>query len=308
MTSWFQRLKTGLKKSSSRLTEGITTLITHRKLDDETLEELEELLISCDLGVSTSRDLVQKLSKQKYNQNITPEDIRTVFAEEIESLLTPYTVSLTPKGPSKPFVVLVLGVNGSGKTTTIGKLSKQWKDQGYQISLVAGDTFRAAAIEQLEVWAKRANVPLETSPNKDAAGLVYSAVEKAKERGDDIVMIDTAGRLHNKAVLMEELKKIKRVIQKVDPTAPHATLLVLDATTGQNALTQVKVFQEAVDVSGLIVTKLDGTAKGGVLVAIAQQFGLAIHAIGVGETIDDLHPFSAKDFAQSLMDVISLSS
>lgn len=304
MTSWFQRLKQGLVKSSSKLTEGITTLITHRKLDDEALEELEELLITSDLGVNTAQDLVQKLSKKKYNQNITPEEIRTIFAEEITTLLTPYTLPLIPKGVAKPFIVLVLGVNGSGKTTTIGKLAKQWKDQEYQLSLVAGDTFRAAAIEQLEVWAQRANVPLEKAPTKDAAGLVFDAIEKAKDRGDDIVLIDTAGRLHNKAVLMEELKKIKRVIQKIDPSAPHATLLVLDATTGQNALTQVKVFQEAVDVSGLIVTKLDGTAKGGVLVAITQQFKLPVHAIGVGEAIEDLHDFSAIDFAQSLMNVV----
>lgn len=304
MTHWFQRLKQGLVKSSSKLTEGITTLITHRKLDDEALEELEDLLITSDLGINTARDLVQKLSKKKYNQSITPEEIRAVFAEEIEAALQPYTLPLIPKGAGKPFVVLVLGVNGSGKTTTIGKLAKQWQDQGYQLSLVAGDTFRAAAIEQLEVWAARANVPLESAPTKDAAGLVYEALERAKDRGDDIVLIDTAGRLHNKAVLMEELKKIKRVIQKIDLTAPHATLLVLDATTGQNALTQVKVFQEAVDVSGLMITKLDGTAKGGVLVAIAQQFKLPIHAIGVGEGIEDLHDFSAKDFAQSLMNVI----
>ncbi|MBY0293639.1 MAG: signal recognition particle-docking protein FtsY [Alphaproteobacteria bacterium] len=304
MTSWIKRLKDGLKKSSSRLSAGITTLITHRKLDDETLEELEDLLITSDLGVATARDLVQKLSQKKYNQNITPEEIRVVFAEEIEALLNPYAFPLIPKKSSTPYVVLVLGVNGSGKTTTIGKLAKQWKDQGYQLSLVAGDTFRAAAIEQLDIWAKRANVPLESASTKDAAGLVYEALQKAKERRDDIVIIDTAGRLHNKTVLMEELKKIKRVIQKLDPSAPHATLLVLDATTGQNALTQVKVFQETADVSGLIITKLDGTAKGGVLVAIAQQFNLPIHAIGVGEAIEDLHAFSAQDFARSLMDEI----
>jgi fused signal recognition particle receptor len=301
VTTWFKRLKEGLHKTSSRLTEGITTLVTHRKLDDAMLEELEDLLITSDLGVAVAQDLVQKLSKKRYNQNISPEEVRTIFAEEIELLLKPSAHPLIVEGPSKPFVVLVLGVNGAGKTTTIGKLAKQWKDQGHQLSLVAGDTFRAAAAEQLEVWAKRANVPLEMAPEKDAAGLAYDALQKAKERKDDIVMIDTAGRLHNKTVLMEELKKIRRVIQKIDPTAPHATLLVLDATTGQNALTQVKVFQEAVDVSGLIVTKLDGTAKGGVLVAIAQKFGLPIHAIGVGEAIEDLHTFSAKDFAQNLM-------
>jgi len=218
-------------------------------------------------------------------------------------LLAPHAVPLVPDPTKAPFVVLVLGVNGTGKTTTIGKLAKQWKDKGYQVSLVAGDTFRAAAIEQLEVWAKRANVPLEKSDTKDAAGLIYDALERAKERGDDVVLIDTAGRLHNKDALMEELKKIRRVIQKIDPSAPHATLLVLDATTGQNAVTQVKTFQDAVDVSGLIITKLDGTAKGGVLVAIADQFSLPIHAIGVGEALEDLHPFSAQDFSQSLMEL-----
>jgi fused signal recognition particle receptor len=302
--SWFKRLKEGLQKSSSRLTEGITSLITHRKLDDEALEDLEELLITSDLGVIPAQDLIQKLKKKRYNQNITSEEIKAVFAEEIEAILAPHALPLLPKGASRPFVVLVLGVNGSGKTTTLGKLAKQWKDQGYQLSLVAGDTFRAAASEQLEIWAKRAHVPLEKAATKDAAGLIYDALQKAKDRGDDIVLIDTAGRLHNKTVLMEELKKIRRVIQKLDPLAPHATLLVLDATTGQNALTQVKVFQEAVDVSGLIVTKLDGTAKGGVLVAIAQQFSLPIHAIGVGEGIEDLHAFVAKDFAKSLLGVV----
>lgn len=305
MTTWFKRLKDGLQKTSSRLTEGITTLITHRKLDDEMLEELEELLITSDLGTTTAHELVSTLRKKRYNQNITVEEVRAIFAKEIEALLTPHAHPLLPKGENKPYVVLVLGVNGTGKTTTIGKLAKQWKDQGYQLSLVAGDTFRAAATEQLEVWAKRANVPLEKAPTTDAAGLIYTALQKAKEREDDIVLIDTAGRLHTKSMLMEELKKIRRVIQKIDPSAPHATLLVLDATTGQNALTQVKVFQEAVDVSGLIITKLDGTAKGGVLVSISQQFNLPIHAIGVGETIEDLHPFSAKDFAQGLWGVIT---
>ncbi|MBX9620435.1 MAG: signal recognition particle-docking protein FtsY [Alphaproteobacteria bacterium] len=302
MSNWFSRLKDGLKKSSTRLTEGITTLITHKKLDVETLEELEDLLITSDLGVEAAQELIKKLSKKKYNQDISIEEVKESFAEDIETILTPHAIPLLPEGGSKPFVVLVLGVNGSGKTTTIGKLAKQWKGQGYQLSLVAGDTFRAAAIEQLEIWAERADVPMEKAPSKDAAGLVYDSLEKAKARRDDIVIIDTAGRLQNKLELMEELKKIKRVIQKVDPTAPHATLLVLDATTGQNALNQVQVFREVVDVSGLIVTKLDGTAKGGVLVAISKQFALPIHAVGVGEHIDDLHSFSAKDFAVNLLD------
>lgn len=303
MSTWFKRLKDGLKKSSTRLTEGITTLVTKRKLDDETLEELEDLLITSDLGVESSQELIQKLAKQKYNQDVSLEEVKKSFAQDIEEILSPHAIPLTPEGSSKPFVILVIGVNGSGKTTTIGKLAKQWKGQGYQLSLVAGDTFRAAAVEQLEIWANRANVPLEKAPSKDAAGLVYDALQKSKARHDDIVLIDTAGRLQNKTELMDELKKIKRVIQKIDPAAPHAILLVLDATTGQNALNQVKVFQEAVDVSGLIVTKLDGTAKGGVIVAISKQFALPIHAIGVGEHIDDLHSFSAKDFADNLLDI-----
>lgn len=303
MTSWFKNLKEKLHKTSSKLSQGVTTLISHRKLDDAALEELEELLITSDLGVSTAQTLIEKLKKKRYAQEVTPEEVRAVFAEEIEALLAPHAHPLVPDSTKAPFVVLVLGVNGTGKTTTIGKLAKQWKDQGYKVSLVAGDTFRAAAIEQLEVWAKRADVPLEKAETKDAAGLIYDSLTRAKERGDDVVLIDTAGRLHNKDALMEELKKIRRVIQKVDPSAPHATLLVLDATTGQNAVTQVKTFQEAVDVSGLIITKLDGTAKGGVLVAIADQFSLPIHAIGVGESLEDLHPFSAQDFSRSLMEL-----
>ena len=303
MSTWFTRFKEGLKKSSTRLTEGITTLVAKRKLDDKTLDELEDLLITSDLGVESSHELIQRLSKKKYNQDITLEEVKESFAQDIKDLLLPYAIPLKPEGISKPFVILVLGVNGSGKTTTIGKLAKQWKGQGYRLSLVAGDTFRAAAIEQLEIWADRAKVPLEKALSKDAAGLVYDALQKAKARRDDIVLIDTAGRLQNKTELMDELKKIKRVIQKIDATAPHATLLVLDATTGQNALNQVKGFQEAVDVSGLIVTKLDGTAKGGVLVAISKQFGLPIHAVGVGEHIDDLHSFSAQEFAVNLLGI-----
>lgn len=301
MNSWLNRLKEGLKKSSSRLTTGLTTLLTHRKLDDALLEELEELLITSDMGVSTAEALIQKLKKKRYNQNITSEEVRADFAEDIEAILAPCTFPLLPENLSRPFVVLMLGVNGAGKTTTIGKLAHQWKNKGHQVSLVAGDTFRAAAIEQLDIWAKRAGVPLEKSTTQDPSGLIYEALQKATARQDHIVLIDTAGRLHNKTALMDELKKIKRVIQKVDASAPHATILVLDATTGQNSLTQAKVFQAAVEVSGLIVTKLDGTAKGGVVVAIAQATGLPLHAIGVGEAIEDLHPFSAKAFAASLL-------
>lgn len=303
MTTWIKRLKEGLQKSSARLSDGITHLVTARKLDEKTLEELEDLLITSDLGTTPAHDLVQKLAQKRYDQTITSDEIRLLFAKEIEALLTPYALPLVPERSSKPFIIMVVGVNGSGKTTSIGKLAKQWKEKGYQISLIAGDTFRAAATEQLESWAQRAGILLEKGNTKDAAGLVYEALQRAHARRDDVVIIDTAGRLHTKSALMDELIKIQRVIQKIDPTAPHATLLVLDALTGQNALTQVKVFKEAVKVSGLILTKLDGTAKGGVLVAITQQHALPIHAIGVGEAIDDLHPFSAKDFAHSLMGV-----
>ena len=301
MTTWFSRLKDGLKKSSTRLTSGITTLITHRKLDDETLEELEELLITSDLGVATARDLIQKLSKNKYNQNITPEEIRAIFSEEIEVLLTPVAQPLIPQGTSKPFVVLVLGVNGAGKTTTIGKLAKQWKDAGHKLSLVAGDTFRAAATEQLEIWAKRANVPLEMAPSKDAASLVYDALEKAKGRGDDIVMIDTAGRLHTRFNLMEELKKVNRVVGKALDGAPHEVWLVLDATTGQNALQQARSFKEAVHVTGVILSKLDSSARGGMAFAIQRELGLPILFAGLGEKPEDLQPFDPDAFVDGIL-------
>jgi len=301
---WFQRLKEGLTQSSQKLSTGITTLFTHRKLDQDTLDELEEFLISSDLGVEAASQLVKNLSKNRFNQDVTDAEIREIFASEIASILTPHALPLTIDSSKKPFVILVAGVNGAGKTTTIGKLAKQWADKGFKVSIIAGDTFRAAAVEQLQVWGERAGVPVLTAaPGADASGLAFDGIRSAQERGDDVVIMDTAGRLQNKTGLMDELKKIVRVIQKVDPQAPHATLLVLDATTGQNALSQVKLFQEAVPITGLIMTKLDGTAKGGILVALAKAFGLSIHAIGVGETIDDLNAFSAQDFAESLMDV-----
>ncbi|MEB3702871.1 Signal recognition particle receptor FtsY [Candidatus Bealeia paramacronuclearis] len=302
--SWFGRLKAGLQKSTEKITSNITAILTHRKLDQDVLNELEELLITSDLGVQTASELVKSLAKKKFNQNITDEEVRTHFADEIEKILEPYAQSLEINRTQKPFVVLVVGVNGTGKTTTLGKMAKRWKDQGYQLSIVAGDTFRAAAVEQLEAWGKRAGVPVIKGASKsDAAGLVYGALEASQKNGDDILLIDTAGRLHNKSALMDELKKVHRVIQKIDPSAPHATLLVLDATTGQNALTQVEIFKEAVDVSGLIITKLDGTAKGGVVVPIAHQYKLPIHAVGVGEGVEDLNPFSADIFAKNLMGI-----
>lgn len=307
--SWFKRLKDGLSKSTTKISTGITTLLTHRKLDQDVLDELEELLITSDLGVDTASQLIKALSKKKFGQDVTDEEIKTIFAEEIAKILEPTTHPLTINPAHKPFVILVVGVNGSGKTTTIGKFAKTWTDQGLQVSLVAGDTFRAAAVEQLQVWGQRNHVPVATTKQGgDAAGLAYDAIEQAKERGDDVVIIDTAGRLQNKAGLMDELKKIHRVIKKTDAEAPHASILVLDATTGQNALNQVEVFGQETEISGLVITKLDGTAKGGVVVAIAQKFGLPLHAVGVGESVDDLHDFQAVDFAQNLVGLTSLKA
>lgn len=301
---WFQRLKQGLQKSTTKISTGITQLLTHRKLDQETLDELEEILISSDLGVATSARLTASLSKQKFGQDITDDEVKAHFAGEIATILEPYAKPLMIDITLKPHVVLVVGVNGAGKTTTIGKLAKQWKDQGLKVMLVAGDTFRAAAVEQLQIWGDRIAVPVQTTkPGGDAAGLAFNAIEDAQKNGIDVVVIDTAGRLQNKSELMDELKKIRRVIGKVDSTAPHSTLLILDATTGQNAINQVEIFGQDIGITGLVMTKLDGTAKGGVVVAIADQFKLPIHAIGVGESVDDLHDFSATDFARNLMGV-----
>ncbi len=298
---WLARLKEGLGRSSSRLGRGITDLFTKRRLDDEALEDLEDLLITADLGVETARRVTQRLSKARFGQEVTPEEIRTALAEEVTEILTPVAQPLTPDSACKPFVVLVVGVNGSGKTTTIGKMAKYYSDQGLQVSLAAGDTFRAAAVEQLKVWGERTGCPvISRDQGADAAGLAFDALHEAKERGDDLLLIDTAGRLQNKKDLMAELQKIVRVLQKKDPTAPHATLLVLDATVGQNAHSQVENFKEITNVSGLILTKLDGTARGGVLVALAERFGLPVHAIGIGEAVDDLRPFDPLAFARGL--------
>jgi fused signal recognition particle receptor len=300
--SWFQRLKEGLSRSSSKLTTGITDLFTKRKLDDEALEELEDLLIQADLGVKTAGTLTQALAKGRFGKDITAEEVRAALAEEATRLLEPVARPLEIDRSRKPHVILVVGVNGAGKTTTIGKMAKQFSEQGLSVSLAAGDTFRAAAVEQLKVWGDRTGCPvISRDTGADAAGLAYDALKEATARGDDLLMIDTAGRLHNKGALMEELEKIRRVIKKLDPSAPHTTLLVLDATVGQNAHQQVKIFGEMVDVTGLVMTKLDGTAKGGVVVALAQEFGLPVHYVGVGETVDDLRAFNAADFARSLM-------
>jgi len=271
-----------------------------RALDDDMLEELEELLITTDMGVDTALRVTANMAEGRFGKLLTATDIKTLLAQEITRIMEPVARPL-PIYPKKPQVVLVVGVNGSGKTTTIGKLASQFKAAGKSVVIAAGDTFRAAAVEQLQVWGDRAGVPVLTAPEgSDPAALAYDAMTKAEADGADLLMIDTAGRLQNRADLMEELAKIVRVIRKKDPDAPHNTLLVLDATTGQNALSQVETFQKMADVSGLVMTKLDGTAKGGVLVALADKFGLPIHAIGVGEQIDDLAPFDPEDFARAL--------
>ena len=299
---WWSRLKQGLKRSSDKLGDGLKTIFVSRKLDQNTLEELEELLITSDLGVETAAQLTGDLGKQRLNQDISLEEVKTFLANAIETILNPVAQPLSLDYVHKPHVILVVGVNGSGKTTTMGKLAKQWKDQGHSVMMAAGDTFRAAAVEQLQVWGQRLGVPvISGTPGADAAGLAYDALAKAKEAGADVLLIDTAGRLQNKAHLMEELKKIRRVLGKMDETAPHNTLLILDGTTGQNAHSQVQNFKEIIGLTGIIITKLDGTARGGVVVSLAQKFGLPIHAIGVGESADDLRPFTSHEFARSLL-------
>ena len=301
---WFRRLSEGLKRSSNALSSGITDIFTKRKLDDEVLEELEELLISADLGVSTAARITANIAKTRYNKEIAPEEIRAALAEEVATILDPVAKPFELQESRKPHVVLIVGVHGSGKTTTIAKLAKQFTEQGKKVVLAAGDTFRAAAVEQLQVWGQRTGCDVVTTKvGGDAAGLAYSALEKARSEGADLLLIDTAGRLQNKSDLMAELEKILRVIKKLDADAPHSCLLVLDATTGQNALNQAEIFGKVCNVTGLVMTKLDGTARGGVLVAIADRFGLPVHAVGVGEGVDDLQPFAAKDFARALSGV-----
>jgi fused signal recognition particle receptor len=298
---WFQRLKAGLARSSGAIGGGIVSIFTKRKLDDETLEELETVLIQADLGVQTSTAVIERLAKGRYGKDIAPDEVRAVLAAEVEAVLAKVAVPFAPKPEHKPQVVLVVGVNGSGKTTTIGKLAAKFRAEGRSVLMAAGDTFRAAAIDQLKVWGERTGVPVVARPvGSDAAGLAFDALTQARAEGRDVVLVDTAGRLQNKAELMAELEKVVRVIRKVDPTAPHDVLLVLDATTGQNALNQVEVFGRTAGVTGLVMTKLDGTARGGILVAIAARHGLPVHFIGVGEAVDDLEPFEARDFARAI--------
>jgi fused signal recognition particle receptor len=303
--NWWQRLTGGLKRSSTALS-AISDLVTKRKLDIATLDEIDDALIRADLGLETSNRIVSALSDGRHNAEITPDEVKAVVAAEVEKALAPVAQPLAIDATKKPFVVLVAGVNGSGKTTTIGKLAAKFRADGRSVMLAAGDTFRAAAIEQLKIWSERTGAAfIARDAGADAAGLAFDAVAAAKERGTDILFIDTAGRLQNRTELMDELHKIVRVIKKVDADAPHAVLLVLDATVGQNALSQVEIFQKAVGVTGLIMTKLDGTARGGILVAIAAKFALPVHFIGVGEGIDDLSPFSAREFGRAIAGLAS---
>lgn len=303
--SWFRRLKDGLKKSSGAISEGVTSIFTKRKLDDDTLEELEDLLITADLGVSAAAKITQALAKDRFDKEISNEEVKEVLSQEIEKILTPVAKPLDINRGNKPHVILMTGVNGAGKTTTIGKLAKRFKAEGKSVMLAAGDTFRAAAIEQLQVWGDRVGIPVVTKEiGSEAAALAYEAVDRAMRDNVDVLIIDTAGRLQNRTELMDELAKVVRVIGKKLPDAPHDTLLVLDATTGQNAVHQVEIFEKIAAISGIIMTKLDGSARGGVLVACAEKFDIPVHAIGVGEAIEDLQPFDPKDFATSLVGLV----
>ena len=297
---WLSRLTKGLSKSSKSITSSITSIFTKRKLDATTLEELEDVLIQADLGLAVSERIIKAVSAGRYDKEIEPEEVKRILAEEVAKVLKPVEVPFN-FGSEKPFVVLVVGVNGAGKTTTIGKLGAIATGEGFKVMFAACDTFRAAAIEQLTIWGERVGAKTLSRPTgSDSSGLAYDAMQTAREDGTDILFIDTAGRLQNKAYLMDELDKIVRVVKKQDETAPHAVLLILDATTGQNAISQAEIFTKVAGVTGLIMTKLDGTARGGILVAIAEKFALPIHAIGVGETIDDLQPFDADAFARAI--------
>ncbi len=299
---WLGRLRAGLSRSSTRLNEGINTIFLRRRLDAAALNELEELLIASDMGLGVAGEVVESLRRTRFNQEVAPDEVRAALAEEVIRLVEPVMKPLRIDPAKRPFAILVVGVNGSGKTTTIGKLAKQYRDAGKSVVLAAGDTFRAAAVEQLQIWGERTGSPvIARATGSDAAGLAFEALEGARADGADILLIDTAGRLHNKADLMGELQKIVRVLKKVDAQAPHAVLLVLDATVGQNAHQQAEIFREMVGVTGIVMTKLDGTAKGGVLVSLAEKYGIPIHAIGIGEGAEDLRPFEARAYARSLV-------
>jgi fused signal recognition particle receptor len=298
---WWQRLTGGLRRSSAALGGAISDLVAKRKLDAETIADIEDVLIRADLGLETSGRIADALRQSRHDTAISPDEIKAVVAAEVEKVLAPVAQPLAIDPAHKPFVILVVGVNGSGKTTTIGKLAAKFRAEGRKVMLAAGDTFRAAAIDQLKIWATRSGADfIAREPGADAAGLVFDAVAAAKQRGIDVLLIDTAGRLQNRSELMNELQKVLRVIKKVDAAAPHSVLLVLDATVGQNALSQVEIFQKTAGVTGLAMTKLDGTARGGILVALAAKFTIPVHVIGVGESVDDLEAFSARDFARAI--------
>jgi fused signal recognition particle receptor len=300
-TTWFQRLRAGLSRTSSQLTGQIAALFTKRKLDDQTLQELEDLLIQADLGVETALRITDTLASERYGKDVSGEDVSRIMASEIVKVLKPVAKPLQLDLSHKPHVILVVGVNGTGKTTTIGKLASKLSGSGLKVMVAAGDTFRAAAIEQLKIWADRTNSKfVATKIGADASGLAFDAFQQAKADGTDVLIIDTAGRLQNKKELMDELEKIVRVLGKLDPDAPHTVLQTLDATTGQNALNQVEIFRNVAGVNGLIMTKLDGTARGGILVAISAKHKLPVYFIGVGEGVDDLEPFEAEDFAHAI--------
>ncbi len=302
MASWLSRLRSGLERSSSKLSEGITDIFVKHKLDQEALEKLEETLIATDLGPSTAARIVAEFSKTRFGKDVSDLEVKTALVKQITSILEPVARPLDVDFAHKPFVVFIVGVNGTGKTTTIGKFAQSYVDHGLKVTLAAGDTFRAAAISQLQIWGKRVGAQvIAGEQGSDAAALAYRALQEAQNNQSDILLIDTAGRLHNKNDLMQELAKIVRVVKKLDPTAPHATILTLDATTGQNAHAQVEAFRAMTHVTGLVVTKLDGSAKGGVIVALADRFKLPIYAIGVGEQAEDLQPFQAEDFAKALV-------
>jgi fused signal recognition particle receptor len=300
--AFFNRLKQGLAHSTQKLTEGIAAIIHKRRLDEAALADLEDLLIAADLGPSVAARVIASFRRSRFGKEVTEEEIRAALADELAAVLTPVAREMLIDRDRKPHVVLVVGVNGTGKTTTIGKLAQLYREQGLSVVMVAADTFRAAAVEQLQIWGQRTGCEVVAgAPDADAAGLAFDALRRARAQAADLLLIDTAGRLHNKSALMDELRKIIRVLKKQDESAPHTVLLVLDATTGQNALQQVRVFKEMVDVTGLVVTKLDGSARGGVVVALAESFGLPVHAVGVGEQAGDLRPFDAGEFARGLV-------
>jgi fused signal recognition particle receptor len=305
---WWQRLSAGLKRTSASIGGALTDLVAKRKLDAAMVGELTDVLIRADLGVAVAERIASTLATGRYDKAVAPDEVKAILAAEVEKVLGPVAQPLVVDG-AKPFVVLVVGVNGSGKTTTIGKLAAKFRGEGRSVMMAAGDTFRAAAIDQLKIWGTRTGATvIAREPGSDSAGLAYDALAAAKADGTDVLMIDTAGRLQNKAALMGELEKVVRVLKKLDAAVPHAVLLVLDATVGQNALSQVEEFSKTAGVTGLAMTKLDGTARGGILVAIAERFALPIHFIGVGEGVDDLEPFQARDFARAIAGLDSASS